>query len=398
MGNLLFFVVGVLVCLLAHYMGIIPFRTSVASANGVARSSTTQTNSSWGRIEATPIFLERPEEFAAFTNPIPTRLEWFFPRKTPEQLRAFFESCGLPDAMSRALNDTNRWRITPSEIVTEPSIEIVRDMDPVPRERIYRLLARSDKNSGHRYPYYSNQDFDEWFADCGLPREKLDIIRSLTYTRHGVLCFSDTGFLEMTFSREEMRQVSQTLSRVPSLLVRLRVTPETDIDAVLRYWGSNSRTSKVKPLLESAKRIPEGTILNISWFFPPVPRLLLYSYPTPAKTIDGKYPDCYWTALNFFKETPDNRLLGEASGELLKASFVNVPKADRFGDVILLYEREGNDMLTVHTCVFIAEDIVFTKNGYDLRQPWVLMRLEDMMLKYIADKPLARAVFRSKER
>jgi hypothetical protein len=397
-GNLLFFMVGVLVCLAAHFFGILPTRTTLASSIGITRNSATNQDPPWGRIEATPIFLERPEEFAAITNPIPTELQWFFPRKTATQLTTFFQSCGLPEDMIREVVDTNRWRITPTEIVIVPPMELVRHMDPVPRERIYRLLAQSEKNNEHRHPYYSKQDFDEWFADCRLPSEKLEQIRRMTYTRKGVLCFSDSGYLEMTLGREEMLEVSQTLSRVPSLLVRLRVTPETDVEAVLKYWGTRSRSSKIKPLLESAKRIPEGTILNISWFFPPVPRLLLYSYPNPAKTIAGKYPDCYWTALNFFKDTPDDRLLGENSGDTLQAGFEHIPKAERFGDVILFYQKDGPDVLTVHTCVFIADNIVFTKNGYDPRQPWVLMRMDDMMFKYITDKPLAMAAFRSKER
>lgn len=102
--------------------------------------------------------------------------------------------------------------------------------------------------------------------------------------------------------------------------------------------------------------------------------------------------------MNFFKDTPDDRLLGEKSGEALQAGFEPIPKAERFGDVILFYEKDGPDALTVHTCVFIADNIVFTKNGYDPRQPWVLMRMDDMMFKYITDKPLAMAAFRSKER
>lgn len=397
MGNLLFFTSGVLVCLAAHYLGLLNFSGLTTSTKGTARSFVSPAKHPWGEIETTPIFLERPEEYAAASLPAPTGIQWFFPRKTVEQLRAFFQSCGLPEASSRVLNDTNHWRITPAEIVITPPMEIVRDMDPVSRERIYRLLARSDQNSAQRYPYQSSQDFDEWFADSGLSPEKLDLIRRMTYTRKGVLCFSDTEVLEMTLSREEMRQVSQILSRVPSLLVRLRVTPETDVDAVLKYWGSRSRTKKIKPLLESAKRIPEGTILNISWFFPPVPRLLLYSYPNPTNTIEGRYPDCYWSALNFLKEVPDNRLLGETAGETLKSAFEKIPKAECFGDVILLFQREGDDLLTVHTCVYIADDIVFTKNGYDPRQPWVLMRMDDMMRKYPTDKPLGIMAFRSKE-
>jgi hypothetical protein len=46
----------------------------------------------------------------------------------------------------------------------------------------------------------------------------------------------------------------------------------------------------------------------------------------------------------------------------------------RFGDVLcFLEDGEG-----LHTCVFIADDIVFTKNGESLMAPWVLMQLKDV--------------------
>ncbi|HWI57449.1 MAG TPA: hypothetical protein VNZ22_09495, partial [Bacillota bacterium] len=397
--NLVFFTAGVLLCLMAGYLGVLHLGGArAAAAQGGARNVAPSPNRPWGELEAIPIFLERPKEYSSSPTPVPAQLQWFFPRQTLPQLSTFFRKCGLPEHQSRALSDTNRWQITPTEVVITPPLEVVRDMEPVPRERIYRALARSAKNGEHRYPYYSDQGFDQWFAGCSLPQEKLDLIRRMTYTRNGILCFSDAEFLQMTFAREEMREVSETLSRVPSLLVRLHITPQTDVDALLNYWGSSSRTSKIKPLLESAKRVPEGTTLNISWFFPPVPRLLLYSYPNPTNTIAGKYPDCYWTALNFFNDTPDNRLLGEAAGETLHTGYESIPKAERFGDVILLYQREGEEVITVHTCIFVAEDIVFTKNGYDLRQPWVLMRMEDMMFKYVTDKSVGIAAFRSKHR
>jgi hypothetical protein len=54
----------------------------------------------------------------------------------------------------------------------------------------------------------------------------------------------------------------------------------------------------------------------------------------------------------------------------------------------------GEDIRTVHMCVYVADDIVFTKNGYAPREPWVLMRERDMMIHYSPKKPLSRAVFR----
>ena len=41
----------------------------------------------------------------------------------------------------------------------------------------------------------------------------------------------------------------------------------------------------------------------------------------------------------------------------------------------------------IHAAIFITTDIVFTKNGYDFTQPWILMRKSDMLEVYKARYP-----------
>jgi len=47
-------------------------------------------------------------------------------------------------------------------------------------------------------------------------------------------------------------------------------------------------------------------------------------------------------------------------------------------------------------CVYIAADIVYTKNGGHHFQPWILMKLDDVMVQYASDKPQQLRVFRKK--
>jgi len=65
----------------------------------------------------------------------------------------------------------------------------------------------------------------------------------------------------------------------------------------------------------------------------------------------------------------------------------------QFGDILILLDSDEN---AVHACVYVADDIVFTKNGDDPNQPWVLMRMADMMLLYASDKPQQWRVFRKR--
>jgi len=45
----------------------------------------------------------------------------------------------------------------------------------------------------------------------------------------------------------------------------------------------------------------------------------------------------------------------------------------------------------------LADDVVFTKNGGEYMQPWVLMKIADMLAYYNATAPARLTVFRSKK-
>lgn len=51
----------------------------------------------------------------------------------------------------------------------------------------------------------------------------------------------------------------------------------------------------------------------------------------------------------------------------------------------------------VHSCVYIADDVVFTKNGTSERQLWLLMTLEQVEAAYPSGKPWGRLTYRLKE-
>lgn len=393
--------IGLGLLLGALYYGgwlVFPGRSESESSPRSAPSSVTNR---WGQLEVIPIMIERPLEYFSYDAPPPPRLRWFFERHTPAQLLDLLMTCGLSDHQMTILADTNRWQATPDGIWVEPDLETIRDLEPASRERLYGVLAESLVNPDQRYPAcYRGERFEDWFDQCGLAPAQIELIERMTYRRKGVFCFSDMQYLRRVLPPDTRLQVARTLARVPSLLVNLRITPKTDLSAILDYWGTSSRLRQAKPLLESVKRTREGSSINIAWFFPPVPRLWLYTYPNPTNSwIGGKLPDCFFSSMNFFNEAPDPRLIeSEFQTRVLKAEYHIIPRAERFGDIILLYEPDGLDIKTVHMCVFIADDIVFTKNGYDIRHPWVLMRLEDMMIHYSPEKPLSKMCLRRNKR
>jgi hypothetical protein len=73
----------------------------------------------------------------------------------------------------------------------------------------------------------------------------------------------------------------------------------------------------------------------------------------------------------------------------LKTRYRPVGQSPVFGDLLVMIDSEGE---AIHMAVFIAGDIVFTKNGMTPLQPWTLMHIEDMMTHFPTRTP-ARIYF-----
>jgi hypothetical protein len=65
------------------------------------------------------------------------------------------------------------------------------------------------------------------------------------------------------------------------------------------------------------------------------------------------------------------------------------------GDLVLII-RGGTNVL--HSAVYLADDIAFTKNGNNANQPWTLMRLKDLLATYDQDDATDPYFYRHKMR
>ena len=102
----------------------------------------------------------------------------------------------------------------------------------------------------------------------------------------------------------------------------------------------------------------------------------MYRYPK-LSTGDLEKPalaNCLWSALNFFRSEPDDRYL-EVNNALtsLRQDYHIVESDYQLGDVIALLDAEGD---LFHVVVYIADDLVFTKNGTSPVSPWTIMPLQ----------------------
>lgn len=347
----------------------------------------------WGVLKEKTLMLERPVE--AFSQYSASRIEWHFANTSPAQVRALLDSCGLAPAHLAALRDESRWEISATDVVILPPLAVVRDMAALPRQRLYEALARTPENPAQRFPFVFRGAFDEWMAGSTLPAGRIEEIRQTIYRKGDVSIFADLPYFQLAAPSNEVLKLARVVSRVPTVLLGLELNEYSDLQDLRRYWMAGTGGADLNPLLASLARVPGGTTVSVNALLPPFARLLLYSYPRERADFPSR-ANCVWSSMNFFNERPDNHFVEEHyTDQVLQTQYHSVPKTSALGDIIMLYRPGSNGGIDmIHMCVFVADDVVFTKNGGDVYQPWVLMRLPDVQALFANEPVIKTTVFR----
>ncbi|HEY2952359.1 MAG TPA: hypothetical protein VGK40_07245 [Verrucomicrobiae bacterium] len=350
----------------------------------------------WGDFEYEELPLHGPNDLLPDTSRPLVGPRWYFSDGTREQITALLNSLDYSARDTAALLDPARWEPSGKGLYLSPPPELVLKMSPATRARLYRVLANYPENSAQRNPFRFRLDgFNEWFADSGLGSEPIEMLRGLVYTNGGTLCFCDGSIAQRLFSTSDFKRLVKTLYGENTFLMRLKVTPNSDIDTILKYWARGRQATTMQPLLEALAKVPGGGSVTIAYLLPPFARLRLYTYPNPATDPAATRENCFWTAMNFFNENPDPQFLNlENTRRVLEMDYLQTEKLPVYGDLIVLVDATGTP---IHMCVYLADDVVFTKNGVDYMQPWVLMRIRDMKQFYVARTPVRMLVYRSKK-
>jgi hypothetical protein len=335
----------------------------------------------WGDIEAIKLPFGNSDGLFPDRNLRLKPTRWFFEGCTAERLASFFDSCSLRRGEHKALLDQSAWEICSNGCWITPSPQLVWSLEPQSRAKIYSVLGRSETNYCQQNPFRFPLDASRtMFAETELKPRQIGRLMSLTYTNDGMLCFSDLQLIAEEFSQSDFNELIQTICATPSYLLRLRITPETDIPALVNYWGKDERRRFIQPILTSLSRVPGGTTLNVSYLLPPFARLHLYTYPNAWGDGLTNRADCVFTALNFFNNYPDTNFCAKEYREKALNNDYDVVTGDpTFGDLVVMVDQKG---VLVHACVYIVEGFVFTKNGINDAQPWVLMRMSEMLGVY----------------
>jgi hypothetical protein len=355
----------------------------------------------WGRMEYIRIALELPDELVFVPGREEPPVRWFFKGSTKDAAVALLRSAELTPAQLDALVEKAPWSTGADGSWVTPGDDLILGLSPASRAKIYAGLVEFPENLPHVDPVcFRPEVLEERLAQSEMAPASIELLRGLLYQNDArLLLFADVGpALRRLPNDYQRRQLIKTVSGKPALLARLKVDAHSDVNALAQYWGVGGRRKDLEPLLESLKEVPGGNLLNIVCLLPPFAREHLYNHPFTSVDAGGVKQDCFWSAMNLFNEKPDDRFVEmDYVHQVLNSDYYNIAAPSQLGDVVFLATKNN---VVVHAAAYIADDVVFTKNGISYTQPWLLMHMDDMLntyaVRYPASGPLKPLYYRKK--
>lgn len=348
----------------------------------------------WGHLWYERSVVEIPPDRIKVLTFQPRVTQWYVEADSSAGLVSCLRSCGLQPSqidelmltMTRATNKTGR--------LLTPKPELILSLDAEVRLKLYTMLGRYGENSAQMWPFrFSGAPDDNWFEGVKLEPEVEKMVKSLLYRQGQSLMFSDLDLVMSRFpSVTTYTNLFQAVSRESTLVARLRLEHDDDIDLLARYWGVPNRQDDVRTLLKTMQMTENCRDVPVGMLLPGFVRNRLYRYWHEG---DPEFASCHYTAMNFLNQRPDAGFTNLAVvAQVLARDYVEVKGDYRLGDVILLMK---NDTEAIHSCNYIADGVVFTRNGGSYAQPWMLTTLPALVDFYSYPDPVHLKVLRRRD-
>ncbi|MDF1816059.1 MAG: hypothetical protein P1V20_27915 [Verrucomicrobiales bacterium] len=349
----------------------------------------------WGKLEYYYSYLDSPDGF--FRSSTRETTEWGFIGHNRGQVEDFLFGCGVDVT---ELNRDCRWIEAQNGTIVSPSNRFVATLSAEVRQTLYPAHLKLMENATHLNEFVIERSaYRENTMGLNIPEEIIKLVEERSVKMGKKTIFTETAFALSQIPDPTMKlKFLKSLARNRAVLAKLRITPDSDVEKIASWWKAGPNRTRSLPLLENALRIPGGDSVDIIHLLPPVPRQLLNTFPTDTDEFDGRKPDCYWAAMNFFSETASNRYLDKSLPReyYFLERFKRLPRGSipQFGDAVILADRKRNHF--VHAYVHIADDIVYTKNGKGKIFPYILMRRDDLISRYQDSSDLGTDIYRLK--
>ena len=338
----------------------------------------------WGQLETWEIWLEPPTSQVLASGFLKEPAVWNLPPMPLSEAAAFLDQCGFTQEEIRALLDPERCLESEQGLTIQPPNDLIDSMPTEVRARLNQNLANWPGNRFMSKPFVLSRETIESLAATGhhgVPEEVISRANHLIYQRNGLNVFSDLPQIIRDLPAVETQiDFTQVLLRSKSLMGRVKVSSGADLDDFRRYWSAGTLNKGVLPILDAVVTGTDEEYLDLVHLLPPNPRRLLYTFARVSMSLSEKYPDCFWTSMNFFEPETSNRFLDFPFARLGDTTWTEVQLPLQFGDIIYIDKADGSD--AVHACNFLADDLVFTKNGSSLMRPFIIDHLDSILQSY----------------
>jgi hypothetical protein len=356
----------------------------------------------WGELYSVPFTISPPEELLPIRLIEESGTHWLFKNFALSELSHFLDSLDLSEGLRNMLLDPAVTQVSPVGVELTPNPDTVLAIPAAARQAIYRQLAQFPENRS-AFTFIHKSTVSYRFEESGVSHATLELFHALCCEHGDYLVFGGLpALLSQLPSYEEKVRFVKALTRQRTIIVRLHIAKDTDVASLSAYWGRGAWAANTRSKLEAVQDIPGGTVMNIMALLPPGPASRLNDYPTlPSAPSNHPVPvhDCHWTSLNFFRDTADEEAVdGAGFARKISEDYFPVINDPRYGDILVFSRPDGE---IVHSAVFIADDIAFTKNGATSIFPWMLSTIPDLQKQYSFLAPegqqLTLHYFRSKE-
>jgi hypothetical protein len=332
----------------------------------------------WGQLLTTPIVISPPLDYVPSNwGPIMPP-EWRFPQIDRANLERFLATGGLSQSDLATLMAAAAPDPRINGFTIKPSVEFVKNMDPAFRAALYSFLTKLPLNERQAGSYrFYGQSADDWFRAASISPATVALVKPWVYGSGDFVYFADIDLARREISdAQELQRLAKVLFRQSTLLAKLTIPDTSQVAAIAEYWGRGGRRTDIRPLLESIAAQGADHAIDISHLLPPLPRQYLYRYPriTLKELSNQSLPNCFWTAMNFFNSDPDDRFTElNYTLERLKRDYYIVQDQFQLGDVIMFADGRGSYF---HAAVYLADNLVFGKNGKSSLSPWTIIPME----------------------
>lgn len=337
----------------------------------------------FGELHLTPFIIEPTASFVKEQTYVSNMYEmfessskWIFEDKSLEEIRTMLQESGLNNLACEELLANTSAAKDGKGFITTPPDEVLWNLTEENRAKLYPLIGKDINNAMYNQPvYYNSSNGTEWLYSSGLRIELIEKLKKLIYVENGISYISDIHLMLPLLNNEEERvRLIQIVYRTRALDVQLIIKEGQNISNIADYWGKFGRKELIKPMLESLSGTTNGGQIDILKLLPQIPQSRLNTF-SGLEEFQTDCKDCHWTTMNFFNNKADGSYYN-IKNSLLLINGISKPSQDSsfdFGDVVSIFN--GNNELT-HSCTYIADNLVLTKNGTGNLHPFVITYLD----------------------